>query len=556
MVKVSHPLLSLTFGPRFLIGALLLLFVSCANKQASEQKAYRELLTQGRFEEAMKHLEASELAKNKDSSLLLLMEKGRVLQLQGKNLESIPLYDQALDLAKQLYTERISKKILKALFNDQQDIYYGLPYEISQLHILQIVNYLQCSQQADSDKERVQYLQKAKSLVVALDSFLKTLKKELLGEDIFKDDLSAKIIGAYVHLQIDTAQDRQTALLLYREAWDLLFKNYNLYKTYNFKATEFRQNFDKLPTLEIAEIENSVVSRTNQQHDLRQFLLEKIVRLTRKQRPAEIKQLARKLGVGEDVVKGVSDDQRPNVVLFIQSGLIPEKQSKRYDIGLEGAMNETDNNGAKSLIAQVGMPLLAHFAADVLGLYPQNPSLPGMIGSVYGSRAVVSIATIGFELPKMIAPYREDQYQVRGNFQGQGEKVFPIPNILPLGDMAEEAVEENSVGLYTRTGLRVAGKHIGAIVAAYSAFKAAGETITAKWAAVAAYALATRGIAETEKADVRYWSSLPWDYRWQELALSEGDNELKLKLGQGGEVTLPVKVEKNKSQFVVKAFLN
>jgi len=58
-------------------------------------------------------------------------------------------------------------------------------------------------------------------------------------------------------------------------------------------------------------------------------------------------------------------------------------------------------------------------------------------------------------------------------------------------------------------------------------YKSLKKTLPAKWAAVAGYSLASRGISETEKADVRYWSTLPFDVKLRSFHLGPGKYHLK-----------------------------
>ncbi|MBT3982135.1 MAG: hypothetical protein HOE90_12325 [Bacteriovoracaceae bacterium] len=527
----------------------ILLLSSCSSTQHKEQSAFRDLYKSGQYDEALSLLKDSEVGKDQDNQLLYYFEKALIHHSKKEYYQSVLTFNKAIKKARQLYTESISKKILKGLVNDKVDKYYGLPYEVSLAYFYASLGHYLIAQQGFYERytpatpdakpikrvdlskgQRRKELLSARATVVAWDSFLKTLRAQKLGKSVFKDDLLAKTWGAFIHEAIATSQDLQTALLLYRKARELVFKNYNSYKAYNTLSKKFRGDFERLPSLPKSKVKSDYIARTPHQAQLSDFLDRKIISLTKKFRPRRVKNLKTQLGIDPKLIKEVPSYSKnaTNITVVLQNGMVPHKKPKRYDIGIEGALKATKNRTARRIITQVGVPLLGAFAANQLGLIPKRASYPGAMIGLYGAQAAVAIATIGFELPIMRSPYdgRAGVLEITDE-SGAPVKSLKIPIASPLGDIAEESVVENTSALYLRTGLRVAGKHVAAIATAYMTYKSLKKTLPAKWAAVAGYSLASRGISETEKADVRYWSTLPFDVKLRSFHLGPGKYHLK-----------------------------
>ena len=104
----------------------------------------------------------------------------------------------------------------------------------------------------------------------------------------------------------------------------------------------------------------------------------------------------------------------------------------------------------------------------------------------------------------------------------------------PLGDIAEEALTERALAKYFTLGSRLAIKHITAIAAAYSTYQMTGGGIGqdfAKLVALAEYFALVKLIENSERADVRYWSTLPQEIRLRNLTLLPGQYRLKVVQG-------------------------
>ena len=110
-----------------------------------------------------------------------------------------------------------------------------------------------------------------------------------------------------------------------------------------------------------------------------------------------------------------------------------------------------------------------------------------------------------------------------------------IPLVNPMGDIAEEAVFEGSAWTYTRVGTRLVTKYATAIAASYATYRTLGGTgkhgdnnFLAKNAAVIQFIGASKAIEASEKADTRYWSTLPNEIRLIDLELPAGHYHLEV----------------------------
>lgn len=450
----------------------------------------------GSYDKGLQFLDKSKFYMNKDELLLGLMEKGMLLHAKGDYEQSSQTLDKARNLSAELYTVSVSKKAGKAMLNDNFDVFYGEIYERSLLHFYLSLNALLSYQKSGKRDD----LFKARAEVLAWDSFLNSVKEDRLGKSVYKNDLLLKLYGAKIHEIIGTREDRQIALQLYKDARDVVFRNYNTYPTFNKSFLIFKKDFDKLAALPESEVKKKYVSESDLQKVLNDYIDHNIDRLSK---PAK---------------KTLMDLKSP-VTLVLEKGLIAEKVADKTYYGLDFLSRE---------------PIIALFVADVLGLMPApNSYNPG--GAFVGI-GVASVALrnygVGFELPKIInSSPPKMQTLIVTNKEGKEIQRKDIPLINPLGDIAEEAVFEASAWTYSRVGVRLATKHATAIAASFATYKALGggkDNFLAKNAAVLQYVGAAKLIEESEKADTRNWSTLPNEIRLVDLDLLPGNYHLEM----------------------------
>ncbi len=531
--------------------SIILFLASCATGGLKTRKQLRNLIVEKNYDAALELLQESKFYKDPDNRLLLEMELGSIYHFSEKFLQSSIHLENALSEIDKLYTKSVSKKTAKWLLNDNLDKFYGLPYEHSLVYFYLSLDYLTIYQlgvvyeksekgwvkKSLNESDRRKFLFKARATLVAWDTYLKELKELKIGKGVFKDDLLAKTYGAIVHEIIGSRNDLQIALQLYKDAKQLVLKNYNLYDSYNLKYKNFQKDYSKLKSVSINKLEKEYIGQTNLSKDLNSYLDLKIVELTKKVRPYEYSKLSKKLNV--KVPKKL-----PNVTFLFQNKILPRKTAKKHYYGIQ------DDGG-------IGLAIMASFAADKLGLFPApNTYRPGrtFIGYNMGKAALQNVA-VSFELPTMRDSKSEDNLKLIIKKQNQVVKKVNLNLIAPVNKVAMLSLEEDSLSRYFRIGARLATKHAAAIAAAYATYKALNKNgkneFVAKNLAVLEYIGATKVIQASEKADTRHWSGLPFDIRMGETFLSSGIYSIELTNGKHSRILGQFAVDESRKKQII-----
>jgi len=534
------------------LALILFLISACGSGGHKERQELRALVNAGQYDKAIEYVEKSAFYAKEDVALLKNLELGLIHNYAGNYYQSAKYLEKAKEIHQKLFTVSIGSAAKTLVMNDNADIYYGQKYERSLIHFyLALDHYLLsqlgvyegykqgekviAEQKLSRDQARLE-LMGARAEILAWDSYLEWLKNDRQGESVFKNDLLAKLFGGIIHERMGSGSDLETALQLYKDAKILVFRNYNAYPTFNASAVKFKQDFKKLPKLGEEKVKKDYVRSTVFEDELNDFLDYKILSLTKRLRPSGLKETIRQIGANPKIVEKVQKEGRdqPNVSLIVQDGMIPQKIPVTSYYSLESALTPDNPTETQKKIAQIGSQVIMIFAASQLGLLPppNNYSPVGMEIGVRVAAVAASGMAIGFELPGMENKPIEKQMAVRVYDEKGGHiKDYHLPVVNPLVDLAREAIAEDSASRYTRIGIRLATKHLTAILASYGTYSLmknkAGDWL-AKSAAVAQYMAAAQGIAATEKADTRYWSTLPSNFRMIDMLLPKGKYSLKL----------------------------
>lgn len=512
----------------FLISAYFIfatLFFSCSGNHKKTTHNLIQLYKNGEFKQAEQTLAKSDLAKDKDSTLLKYLNQGSIFFAQEKYSEAIISFEKAIKFYDDLYTKKISKALKSFAVNDTFKDFKGNVHEISSAYFLKsLSHYLLFLHGKDLNRnERLRELRSARAQLLAWDSFWKTYRADVKNGSVFRFDMLAKIYGAFIHQAMNLRSDDQIALQLFKDANQILDENYLAYKSYNNKFKEFKQRKKEKFLAE----ENYKATQ--------KYLHEKILSLTRALRPKSYQATAKKIKADKSLVLKYSKKfKRDNLALIVQDQLIPEKKANRYNISLEGLATHSNDPKTRSLIRNVGKPILGAFISHTLGLQPKAHewSPPRAVFGVYNSEFAAGEVGFAFELPKVTSSYR--LYKVRFKIHDENNLLIKegfIPLISPLGDIAEEVVAEEGSDLFFKIGSRVGSKHLLAIGTAYATYKAikkkSESEFLGKNAALLSYLAAAKGIDASEKADVRYWSLLPKNVFMTQLYLKPGKYKIK-----------------------------
>lgn len=479
---------------------LLVFLVGCATGHQETARLMRQNVTMGTPEKAVPILEKSALKEDQNSKLLYLVEMGMLEHYQGNYAKSTEWLDQAKLMLSELFTTRVSGKVSSFITNDNADLYYGEKYEASLVHFyLSLNHYMQAQLETDDNKKR-ESLVRARAEILAWDSFLADIKSERLGQALFKEDLLAKTFGALVHESQGTNQDSQIALQLYKDANDVLFKHYNAYPSFNNSYASFRENYSKFPDLAKEEVEKNYVQMTEHQVPLKNFLITKILLLTKKYKPTEYQAEVAKLAPSSDILKQV-EMKGSNVTFLVQDGLIAEKTAKVYHFPID-------------------LGTLAWFATGTLGIsFNQG---------------------ISYELPNVSEVPKLETAKLQAiDSNGQVVAESSLSVIAPLGEMAEQAINEHANAIAAKTGARLVTKHLAALAGAYATYQSMKNNqdmaAFAGMSASLAYAGSVAAINASEKADTRFWSTLPSNVRMGSMSLPKGNYKFQAVFGEVGQ---------------------
>ena len=492
------------------LGALF--FLCSCGTQRKNSFLYDSIAKREGIEKIIEDFHAS--PPSSSSLLLYYLNLGRIYHIHEKYYASNLFLMKAKELASELYTQSLSKKVQALILNDTYDIYYGEKYEHSLIRFYLSLNNVMLWQQGRinsyplwvdgkiktvagrklSEKERQQSLMTARAALLNWDSYLSELKDIAGVKSVFKEDLLAKTYGSTVHEVVGGRNDLQIALQLYKDARNLMNTDYRVYSSF-----------------------------TNKKAQLDNILKHKILYLTKNIRPADFKNQVKKLKMEKNIKeKHLKGD---NITIIVQGGQIPRKVAEKHHYSLAKGISRPGVSGA---IATVGATALSAFAVKELGLTPPPKNyrpLTHMAGTVSADIAALGVA-IAFELPKM-APSSPHTYSL-AVYQGD-KKIFSkeVPLINPLGEIATQAIREKALALYSRLGLRLAIKYASLVATAYTVYKKNKNPLT-RSAALMAFTLGTRAIAASEKADLRYWTALPQDIGMLSVSLPAGSYFLEV----------------------------
>jgi hypothetical protein len=492
----------------------LLILVGCAGTSRENESRFRDNITTGNYEVSKKMIKDGEYYKGDNSRLLHYAELGLLSHLQGNYYQSLLYFDKAHKLSKDLYTKSIKKKIASYLVNDSEDNYYGELYERSFIRFYQALNHILIAQQGFYEsynnnlfdfgnkkenqddttvvkviprkelafKEVRSHFQGARAAIVEWDSFLSRFKNNTLGLDQYKNDLTQKTFGAYVHSKMATRSELNIAKSLLKDSSKVLFRNYNIYPSFNIKNKMFRKNYKNLPKLKTKVIKNKYVESTAKANKLISYINNKIKNIKKK-------------------IKG-----KRKVTFILRDGSISKKIVKKYDIpiGFNTLTYRTVKKGD-----------FVSFVRKVLAV------------------SAGGLPTISFELPSFVNASSARSFNlIIKDLDGKVVQEKTMALINPLSELANEALSKRISFIKKKVGARLVTKHLAALMTSYVTYKSMlkkGQSLMALTISSASYYLANRAIAASERADLRSWVSLPNSIQTEDIALSPGQYQVILR---------------------------
>lgn len=505
---------------------------------------YRAAYQAQDFEKAQAILEKSDLKNDQKSSLLWHMEMGTVALSRNDEDSAIIHFQTSLDLIDRLYTKKLSSKAASLLINDASDEFYGANYERSYAYY-----FLAKSYYSRYLKKQVKLdLQAARATILAWDTYFTDLQRSATSKTLYHTDLMLKVFGGQIHEISDIRNDDQIALQLYKDAYKILDAEGGVFALFNKKNIDYTRSFES--NLKNGKgPDQKLYDKTHAYKDLKDFIQFKILSLTKEIRSGDYAGQVKALNPSKIVTSKVELGPT-NVVLVLEEGMIPQKIGKPFNFGIKGAVNAVNNPAAKTFIATVGTEFVTAFAMNKLGMIPERTANAGSFIFAHDvTKLAVQEAAVEFELPMIDnVPLVQRQEVFILNEKGVVVHHSPLPVVSENGDIARIVLEEDVVSRYTKTGTRVAVRHIIAIVAAMKVYQSLkqgnGEgDFLAKTAAMATYVGAAKGIAALEKADTRHWTTLPQALRMTELKLPPGKYQVAIATYAGEMApTAPAKI--------------
>ena len=464
------------------------MLVSCSGAMKNREMAGKlaENVKNRKYDEALKNTKHPDFYPDENSKLLKNLETGTVHYLRGEYYQALKYFEESKKISDDLYTISVKKK-LENIWDANLDDYYGERYERSLIRFyISLINYNIYQQgfyeEYTNDKgevipkkeltasEKLFHLNYARSALIEWDSFLKTMQNESLGKDIYKNDMMAKIWGAFIHSEFNTSTDRQISLQLYRDADNLLLRNYNMYPIFNAKSKDFNKDFQKLPNLSLQQLYKNYIDETKYSKDLKEFIARNSKNLNR--------------------------FKKDNVVILLKDNLISPKIVKNIEIPLPLILFGND-----------GSDMFA-FATLLLSVKDGIPYILIEVPEILNTREVRKFTAV---------VYDKNNEEVAST---------DLTLIEPLSDIAKKSLDDKIALIQSAIVSRVVAKYLAAISSAYALYSQ--DNAFAKIGASAMFATSIKVINESSRADIRYWTTLTSDIQMGGMNLKNGEYKLKI----------------------------
>ncbi len=488
----------------------LFLFSACAGTMKNREMCGKlaENVKSKKYDEALKNVKHEDFYPQENSKLLKNLETGTVYYLRGDYYQALKYFESAKKISDDLYTISIKKKIASG-WDANLDEYYGERYERSLIRFyISLINYNIYQQgfyeeytddegnvipRKDlSDTERNFHLGYARSSIIEWDSLLQTMQNESLGEAIYKNDMMAKIWGAFIHSEFENSNDRQISLQLYRDADELLLRGYNMYPIFNNKSDVFNKDFKKLPNITFQQLHKDYIDETKYAKELKEFINRNLKNLERY--------------------------KKDNVVILVKDDLISPKSVKTIEIP---------------------------FPLTSFG--PQGSDLYEFARLVMSTKENMPYVVI--EFPEIKSRNIVNNYKATV-FDNNGDEVAETDLTLlePLSDIAKKTLDDKSALIKTAIISRITAKYVAAIASAYAVYSQGGTF--AQLSAMAMFVASAKAINESSRADIRYWTTLASDIQMGGLRLDDGDYRVEISMNGQKIFEKNIQVKKGKTSFI------
>lgn len=471
---------------------ILCIFLVCScsstlDKRKTSQSIYIEVMNKN-YENALEIVNNNSFYSEDTSKLLKFLELGTINYLNNNYYQALKNFEKAKKISDDLYTISISKKALST-WDANLDIYYGEVYEASLIRFyISLINYNLYQQgfyegykddngnivprKELTEKEKIFHLNYAKTSVIEWNSFLETIQNEKYGESTYKDDMLAKLWGAFVHSQFNFKNDDQIALNLYNNANDILLKNYNMYSIYNEKSNEFNKDYKNLPTLSYQQLYKNYIKETKYSKELQDYIKRNKKNLEKK--------------------------QKDNLIVLIKQNLISPKTAKTIEIPFP-----------ITSFGPMGSPAY-EFTRMVMTTKEGMPYI------------LVEVPVI--EINTAINKYTINVYDLQNNYIATTNLTL----VEPLSYIAKQELENNIISIQSKIISRIIAKYITALASSYALYNQ--EDSLSQVTALLSFKASSEIINQTSLADLRYWITLASNIQIGGIKLNNGEYKVQIIL--------------------------
>lgn len=488
----------------------LFLFSACAGTVKNREMCGKlaENVKSKKYDEALKNIKHKDFYPQENSKLLKNLEIGTVYYLRGDYYQALKYFEKSKKISDELYTISIKKKLASG-WDANLDEYYGERYERSLIRFyISLINYNIyqkgfyeeyidekdniISRKDLGDSERNFHLGYARSSVIEWDSLLQTMQNESLGESVYKNDMMAKIWGAFIHSEFNTSNDRQISLQLYKDADELLLRGYNMYPIFNKNSYQFNKDFRKLPNITFQELYKNYIDETKYSKELREFI-------TRNR-------------------KNLEKYKKDNVVVLVKDDLISPKSVKTFEIPFP----------------------LTSFGPQGSDLY----EFARLVMSTKENMPYVVIEFPEIKSRSVVNKYKASVFNSNNDIVAETDLTL----LEPLSDIAKKTLDDNSTSIKAAIISRITAKYIAAVASAYAVYSQGGTI--AQLSAMAMFATSAKVINESSRADIRYWTTLTSDIQMGGLRLENGGYRVEISMNNKKIFEKNIKIEKGKTNFI------
>ena len=465
----------------------LVFFMSaCGTTDEARVKESREAYLRNDFPKSEAALFTPEVFKNPENRLEHYYFLSSIAMSEGVYEKAIYFLDKARDVANQV---RSSSGTFEWFSKD----YKSNPIEYSYIHYMLVMSYELLAEAGQTpawstpeikddkgnvtvqaqthpartydNREIADNRSRARSELLAWDTFLETLKRTYPDQNYYKEDLWARTLASFLHGTSSDNNERRTSELLSDEATKILTKEFNRYPSSKTQD---------------AEIEPLLAS------------LKK-----RAQGPA-----------------------RPDTLFVLEAGVVAKYKVKRFHLGLSTLFSNIKDPKTRRMMEMVGLQVLLSQAPE-FGLIAAGGAVAGAVSGSsdddedgppqYFSDAVDR--SFGFEIrfPTMVFPPADTRVKLSLTAPGLTSQDFALPVVSPLQEIVATELKNRESGEMFAKALTIGAEYLAVLIPAVIAYRQASKNgnVFQKLAILAGYFIAKKAIDNANNPDLRSWDTLP-----------------------------------------------